>query len=383
MASFDLNRIKYSLKGAINMDLKSKVFKVMSTRVWRTYFGGKEIEKWQGIENPSDGELPEEWIASTVMARNPGREHIDKEGLSRVFIEGNENATLKDIIASDPIGFLGEEHYNKYGSSMAFLAKIIDSLNRLTIQVHPTKEFARNFLKSEYGKTEAWYILGGRKVDGEDPYVLLGFKPGITREKWKQLFEAQDIQGMFNALHKVYIKPGELFFIPGGLPHAIGSGCFLIEIQEPTDYTMRVERTTPEGRQITDFLCHQGVGFDKMLDCFNYEGYTKEQVLEKLSILPQQIAKNENSSEDILIGPSQTELFSMNRLSIGENYDNYVGNSFCTAIVYSGKGRIEYVNESIEIKQGDFLFIPAGVDRVKWINDEADNMEIIECFPPK
>lgn len=365
------------------MDFKKKVFKLKSTRVWRTYFGGMEIEKWQGLPNPQDGEFPEEWVASTVVARNPGREHIEGEGLSRADIENNDNLKLKDIIDSDPEGMLGKEHFDKYGNSLAFLTKIIDSLNRLTIQVHPTKAYSRNYFNSEFGKTESWFILGGRTVDGEEPYVLLGFKPGITREKWKKLFDEQDIQGMLDSLHKINIKPGEMYFIPGGIPHAIGSGCFLIEIQEPTDYTMRVERTTPEGRQINDFLCHQGVGFDKMLDCFEYVGYTKEQILEKLKVSPILLNKNDSSCEEMLIGAPYTEYFTMKKLTVGKEYENQLGHIFSSAIVYSGQGKIQYNNESMDIKQGDFLFIPALVDKVKWVNEGDSDMVIIECFPPK
>ncbi len=82
---------------------------------------------------------------------------------------------------------------------------------------------------SEFGKTEAWYILGGREVEGEKPYVLLGFKPGTTREQWKSLFEEQDIQGMLDCLHKVPVQEGDTFLLEGGVPHAIGSGCFMVE----------------------------------------------------------------------------------------------------------------------------------------------------------
>jgi len=46
--------------------------------------------------------------------------------------------------------------------------------------------------------------------------------------------------------------------IYGGVPHAIGSGCFLMEVQEPTDYTMRVEKMTPGGMTMSDELIHQG-----------------------------------------------------------------------------------------------------------------------------
>lgn len=365
------------------MDLKQKVFKVSAARVWRTYFGGMELEKWMGIENAEDGELPESWIASTVKARNPGREDVLDEGLSKVELKTGEIALLKDIIDCDPVGFLGKDHVSKYGNNMGVLAKIIDSLNRLTIQVHPDKEFAKRVFSSDYGKTEAWYILGGRKVNGEQPYVLMGFKPEVTREKWKNLFEKQDIEGMINSLNKIYVKPGEVYFIEGGVPHAIGSGCFLIEIQEPTDFTLRTEMKTPEGREISQQLCHQGAGFENLFDCFHYEGKTKEEVLSKWCIPHKKVFENENASEYILIGEDCTKLFSMNKVEIRGSYKQILGKSFSTVVVTSGQGIIKYEHGSLEVKQGDFLFVPATIKDIQWEAREDSKLEIIQCFPPR
>lgn len=363
-------------------DLKKKVLKVSSTRVWRTYFGGMELERWLGTENPRDGDLPENWIASIVKARNPGREHITDEGLSKVKLETEEIVNLKDIIDSDPAGFLGKEHFEKYGNNMGILAKIIDSLNRLTIQVHPDKAFAKQVLASDYGKTEAWYILGGRKVNGEEPYVLLGFKPEVTREKWKNLFEIQDIEGMLNCLNKIYVKPGEVYFIEGGVPHAIGSGCFLIELQEPTDFTLRTERKTPEGREISEQLCHQGAGFEKLFDCFHYDGLTKEQVLSKWCIPHEMVNENEDFSEYILIGENCTKLFNMKKVEIRGSYEQKQRETFSIVVVAYGEGKLEYDQGSFEIIQGEFLFIPAMLYGINWKVNDNSKLEIIQCIPP-
>lgn len=58
------------------------------------------------------------------------------------------------------------------------------------------------------------------------------------------------------------------------MPHAIGAGCFLVEIRAPTD-TIRVERTTPSGFAVADSMCHQGLGFEKMFECFHYEPHSR------------------------------------------------------------------------------------------------------------
>jgi len=362
-------------------ELKNKIIPLVPTRVWRTYLGGKELERWQGASDPEDGELPEEWIASVVEARNPGREEL-LEGLSKIKILGFEGLTLKDLIESAPIDFLGKPHFDKFGTNLGVLAKLIDSLSRLTIQVHPDKIFAKNILKSDYGKTECWYILGGRKVGGEKPYVLLGFKPGITKEHWRTLFEEQNIQAMLDCLNKIYVKPGEIYFIDGGVPHAIGSGCFLVEIQEPTDYTMRVERVTPEGNLIPDFLCHQGVGFDNLYNCFHYEGLTMEETLKRWKIQPKKVYEKNGAEKWEIVGKDTTTLFSMDRLLINKKYEEKSCETFYSVTVIAGEGKISFCNESLQIRQGDFLFIPALLGTINFEAVGEISLELIRCYPP-
>mgnify|MGYP000685960347 CR=1 FL=1 len=82
-------------------------------------------------------------------------------------------------------------------------------------------------------------------MNGEEPCIYYGFQPDMTRARWEALFHAQDIPGMLAGMQKYPVHPGDTILIEGGMPHAIGAGCFLVEIQEPTDYTIRVERTTP------------------------------------------------------------------------------------------------------------------------------------------
>ena len=261
--------------------------------------------------------------------------------------------------------------------------KIIDSLNRLTIQVHPDKSFAKNVFASDYGKTEAWYIMGGRKVAGEEPYVLLGFKPGITEQKWRQVFNEQDISAMINCLHKIFVKPGEVYFIEGGVPHAIGSGCFLLEIQEPTDYTIRIERKTPEGMELPEFLCHQGAGFEKIFDCFHYDGYSWKETINKWRISPQNLSTNSDAAETSLIGNYCTKLFGIHHLSVHHNFQTGLEESFAIVIVVSGQGKAIYDQGELVLKPADLLFIPAAIGKINWITESSDpKLEILKCYPP-
>lgn len=316
--------------------------KLQMATAWRTYTGGSSIRALHGEEGTPDDHFPEEWIMSTVRARNAGREDI-VEGISML---SDADLSLRELIDKAPKEMLGEAHYQKYGAELGVLVKLIDSAERLTVQVHPTREKARALFDSAYGKTECWHILGGRSVGGEDPSIYFGFRPGITREYWKECFDRQDIGAMLACLHRFPVKPGDTYLIEGGIPHAIGAGCFLVEIQEPTDYSIRTERTTPQGLCVPDFMCHQGLGFERMFDCFEYHGYSKEETQARWRI---------KRRGDVILGEDSTDMFSLCASDIkGKEYVT-CGKSFCGVYVLEGEGRLN----GRPVMRGDQFFIPA------------------------
>ena len=359
------------------MDIKKSLLKTGETRVWRTYGGGAALDRWHGREG-GNGMFPEDWAASTTRALNPGREHI-VEGLSRVIsMEGEPYLT--DVIAEDPAGFFGAAHLEAFGERAGFLVKLIDAGERLTIQVHPDKQFAKEILHSDYGKTESWYILGSN-CESIQPCIYLGFKPGVTREIWKDIFDRQDIPAMLDCLHKIPVKAGECYFISAGVPHAIGEGCFLAEIQEPTDYTMRTELVTPAGLRIHENQCHQGVGYEKMLDCFHYDGASLEETVAMWRSEPVCVCQDAGGRVDSLIDERQTKLFSMRRIQA--NGQLALGAEGCMSIlmVLSGSGRIETDGDVMEIAQGDVLVSRADCPALL-IRTEG-SIEILQSFPPR
>ena len=244
------------------------IYKFKENRVWRAYTGGKRIDKFYGKEKCIDSRMPEEWIASTVEAFNPDRQ-IKGEGLSIC----EDGRLFKDILDENPEQILGKSLSEKYGGKFSILVKLLDSAERLVIQCHPTVSFAKENFGSIFGKTECWYMLDCE----ENACVYLGFKPGITKEKWKELFDSQDIQGMLDCLHKFNVKKGDLWFVAGGVPHAIGGGSLMIELQEPSDLMVIPERVTPAGIELAEQKLHGGLGYEKMFDCFVYEGLPAEE----------------------------------------------------------------------------------------------------------
>ena len=353
------------------MDL-TKPIRLLTSRAWRTYHGGKMISALHGEEG-EDGHFPEEWLMSTVAARNVGREDI-VEGISTVAENG---MPLNELIAQDPVAFLGAKHTEKYGSSLGVLVKLLDSAERLGVQVHPTREMARKLFNSAYGKTECWHIVDGRPIEGEEPCIYLGFREGVTRQDWKACFDTQDIPRMLTCLHKIPVKKGDTYIVHGGVPHAIGAGCFLVEIQEPTDYTIRTERVTPGGLAIADSACHQGIGFEKMFDCFTYDGLSLEETLARYKVEPQKEEKEGYSVEHIIY-PGITDMFALDLITVTSEAVLPV-TAFHGLYVMQGKGSLN--GECLSAC--DHFFVPEACEAIK-ITAKADSpLKILRFYGPK
>jgi mannose-6-phosphate isomerase len=361
----------------------SKVIKLAPSRAWRTYLGGKLLDELHDSnQKPEDGHFPEEWMMSIVAARNAGREDIKDEGLSMVA-ETNPAVSLKSLITSNPACFLGKQHTACFGDNTGVLVKLIDSAERLTIQVHPDRTMAKALFHSAFGKTECWHILGGRVINGQPPAIYLGFKPGVTRKQWQDLFNRQDLPGMLACLHRFDVHKGETFLIEGGIPHAIGAGCFLAEIQEPTDFTIRVERTTPSGFEVADTMCHQGLGFEKMFDCFTYGGLTREETQSRWLIPSTVLHEEQSGQETELIGYQHTDYFRMTELEINTVMHFTAKDTFSGIYILSGRGTIFTGKAAQSFRKGDQFFLPAQVEQFSIKNDTEEKCRILRYFGPK
>jgi len=327
------------------------ILKLEENRVFRLYRGGKLLDELHGREG-TDGSFPEDWLASVVEAINPPRDDApEHEGLSRAVLACGETAYLRDLIDT-PFGVL---------------TKFLDSAERLPIQVHPDKETALRLFNSEYGKTEAWYILDGREIDGEAPYILMGFKSEVTPAILRDLFERQDIEGMAALLHKIPVTPGEVYLIRGGCPHAIGSGVLLLEIQEPTDYTISLETHDTTGSPVPERFIHQGLGFERMFECFHYTAQDPDaSCMEPQTLSP---------GLEELISYEDTPCFCLRRLQVSGVRVQEAGDLPYTLAVTRGEGAVN----GIPVRQGDCLFVSARQEAY----EITGAMEILQCLPPR
>ena len=301
------------------------LYKLKENRVYRTYLGGRHIDMFYGKKSCSDGFFPEDWTASVVRAFNPGRENIaEGEGITE------DGHFVSELITGE----------------MKCLVKLLDSAERLVIQVHPTVEFAKKYFKSKFGKTECWYFLDCN----DNAYVYLGFREGITKEKWVSAVYAQDIKGMLSMLNKLPVKSGDCLFVAGGVPHAIGEGCFIIEVQEPSDLMGVVEKKTPSGRELANVKLHGGIGFENMLKMFDYNGMSIDKIRKDFFHEPKMIEQNVFE----IIGKLTTDKFSIYSICGEGKYTPQNKNG--VVIITQGSGSVN----GIKAKKGDRFFFNDG-----------------------
>jgi mannose-6-phosphate isomerase len=196
-------------------------------QIRRFYRGGTRIEAFRGLPRSGD-DAPEDWVASTTTV--PGESEL---GLSRV----DGGVRVADLFAAEPDAWFEPAHRAAYGADPAILIKLLDAGERLPLHFHPDDRFAAEHLGAPSGKTEAWAILEA------DPgaAVHVGFARDLDEEEVAERVAAQDVVGLIEAMWRLPVHAGDSIFVPAGLPHVIGEGILLLELQQPSDLSLLLE----------------------------------------------------------------------------------------------------------------------------------------------
>jgi mannose-6-phosphate isomerase len=353
----------------MSMDLKDIARRPIffeRNRVARVYTGGKLFHDFFEDQD-EDGFQPEEWVASSVRALNRDSRDPD-EGVSRV--KGTA-ITLSELIASQRELVLGPR------GDLGILVKVLDSAVRLPVQAHPDKPFSRKHFASDYGKAEAWVVLATR----ENAKLYIGFKDRMTKERFSEAVaeSERDKGAMERILNEIPVRKGEVYFITAKLVHAIGYGCLILEVQEPTDFTIQPEAWCG-AYHLDDHERYLGLSPDTALDCFDYSS-CGEAVVERQRMKPAVLADKDGLRSERLIGPGDTDCFAINRhVLTGGTLPGL--NAPAVYIVSEGEGALFGPDGYRQpLTKGDYFLLPACASGL-YAAESGARMELVECLPP-
>jgi mannose-6-phosphate isomerase len=328
----------------------SRPWRLLPSRVSRFYRGGLLLDRFRGEADPRDTDRPEDWVGSATRAWTPPGTPETDEGLSEAEV-GGEIRRVADIDAEPGV-----------------LVKLLDAGIRLPVHAHPTREFAQAHLGSSYGKTEAWVILATRVVPGEPPpNVRLGFRRDVSGDELLRWIEADDQAELLGALHTRSARPGDAWLVPAGTPHAIGAGVLILEVQEPSDFSIVLETA---GFPIRREDAHLGLGWDVMLDAIDRRGRTDAAIDGLRSI----VTRNDTP----VLVEAAAPFFAVRRFAIAGRQAVETGGHYAVGAVLDGAGVVRTRGGELAIGAGDTFAIPASAG---WAELEATEaiLEVLVC----
>lgn len=209
--------------------MKNKIF-VFTDHFKETLWGGHRILPFKGL--PADERLVgESWELSGIS----GHESVVKNG-------EYAGLTLTELVGKEKEALLGKDNYERFGNEFPLLVKFIDASQPLSVQVHPDDRLAQERHGCP-GKTEMWYVADC----AEGAYLLDGFNREVTADEYAARVSDCTLS---DVLRRYEVQKGDVFYLPAGRVHSIGSGCFICEIQQSCDVTYRIYdfgRTDSEG----------------------------------------------------------------------------------------------------------------------------------------
>ena len=293
--------------------------------------------------------LPREWNKISPSADTVGESWeltVRQKEMSTVQNGALAGVSIGDLLRDCPLELMGKTVVTN--GQFPLLVKLIDATDRLSVQVHPDDAYAAR-VENDRGKTEMWYILDA----DEDAEIICGLAEGYDNAAFACALQKGELM---SALKTQKVRAGETYFIPAGLPHAIGKGILIAEIQQNCDLTYRVydyDRRGADGslRELhIDKACDVIRSFDEdEIDAIRYSRGLPE------------------SREAVL---ADCEYFRAEKLDLKKTAHTLAQNGYLRHLLcLDGEGVIECDGSAYPFHRGDSVLLPAELASVTLTGD--------------
>lgn len=303
---------------------------IVKDKIW----GGHKLQEIFGKQPDGLPNIGESWELSGYPT--------DASVVANGYLAGK---TLPELIEKYRGQLVGERVYNRFGNKFPLLFKLIDANDDLSIQVHPNDDTAGKRHQS-FGKTEMWYVLHAEP----EASLIIGFTKKCTKKQYLEALEKGEVETL---LQKVPVQAGDVFFIPAGLVHAIGRGVMVAEIQESSDVTYRIydyKRTDDKGNE-------RELHTAEALDVINFSASKNPKTPYALTT---------NADPQLLVS---CEYFATNIMELDKprRMQNVPDGTFLVYICLEGSMEISGGTSNVQVKKGETVLIPAGMDVATFI----------------
>lgn len=273
---------------------------------------------------------------------------VHPDGPSKIANGKYRGKTLAEVLEQHS-EYLGTKVEN---GELPILVKFIDAKKDLSVQVHPDDEYAREH-EHQNGKTEMWYVIDAN----EGASLTYGFQHRVTRENLQNAIKTDTLD---KHLQKVEVHKGDVFFVPAGTVHGIGSGILIAEIQESSNVTYRVydyNRVDKNGKK-------RQLHFDKAIQvmCMNVSPDVKQK--------PRIVKFYPGCSRELLC---RCKYFEVERIQVTKGFSFSVKEeSFQVMMCLDGVGQVEIMEEDlrpVRFMKGETMFLPAKLGRCVVVGD--------------
>ncbi len=269
-------------------------------------------------------------------------------------VENGEGAGLPLSVCLEKMG-LSSVLPGYDGKTFPLLVKLIDADKPLSVQVHPDDDYAKSHGAGN-GKTEMWVVIDAKP--GAE--LVMGLADGVGRAEFSIAVEEKKYDGI---MRRVPVKPGDVFFIPSGMLHAIGGGILIAEVQQNCDTTYRVwdyDRRDKDGNlrplHIREALDVVRPFEDGECDALRLAGGAP--------LLPGECLVN-------------CRYFEVARLRVfGDASPAFPADRFTHLLVLSGSVTVAGGGETVAANAGDSVLLPAGTDAPTL---SGDGLVLLSC----